>query len=287
MSTTRIAEASTKSNFEQKTFGVVRLITTSSRIMFVAAALLLVYGLVQTYSTRRYLKGFADAIVPLQGSPQQKTEALLAWFRNTPSRSNSPVTGESSLRDPVNIVQNKKLLKVCGSASNAFLNLADVTGLHTRRLLLLDSSGGTMHVVTEVRWDDRWVVVDPQHGQIFANDAGQALTKEQLRDPEVFRDAISRMPGYSPGYTFEHTAHLHPQRIPVVGGLLERGLDGLFPEWQEAVDWGYVPENPSLWPILLSLPLFLLALLLRLAANRYVRPREEMKTASFHETVQA
>lgn len=250
--------------------------------LVIAAFALLVYGLAWTYSTHRYLKGFADAIIPLEGSPQERAEALLKWFRHEPERNNPAFAGRELLRDrdPVNIVQNARLLKACGSASNAFMNLADVAGLKARRLLLLDRSGGTMHVVAEVQWGDRWVVVDPRLARVFEDSSGRALTKEELRDPAVFRDAISRMPGYSPMYTFERTVHLHLQRLPLLGGLLRRTLDRLIPGWEEAVDWGYFPENPSLWPILVSLPLLLLGILIRLIVERYDRARRSVTQSS-------
>ena len=265
----------------------LRLLRNTSTVLFLLGLLLLADGVVKTYSSRRYLKGFADAIVPLDGSAEEKTRALLGWFRHTPSRSDTIVQGASDLRDPVNIVQNEHLLKICGSASNAFLNLADAGGLTTRRLLLLAPSGGTAHVVVEVKWDDRWVVVDPQHAAVFTDATGRPLTRDELHDPAVFQHAISRIPGYSPSYTFTHTAHLHLRRIPFLGALLERMLNRFSPGWDNALDWGYVPENPSLWPILLSLPLLLLAVLLRFAGRAYMLRRPEAKAVALHEIARA
>lgn len=242
-----------------------------SNALIISVLLLVCYGVAWTYSTHRYLQGFSDAIVPLVGSPEEKSEALLEWFRHQPERSDDFLEGTTSLRNPVNIVRNTHLLKICGSAANAFINLADVAGLRTRRLLLVDDSGGAKHVVAEVQWSERWVVVDPQQGRVFRDHAGRPLTKEQLHDPNVFRDAISLIPGYDPSYGFERTAHLHLRRIPVVGNLMRQALDRFVPGWEEAIDWGYFPENPSLWPVLMSVPLLLLAVLLRLIVNRYSR----------------
>jgi len=255
-------------------------------LALIAAALLL-YGLAWTYSTHRYLKGFSDAIVPLKGTPQQKTEALLGWMRHLPPRADDVIQGAASLRDPVTIVQNESLLKVCGSASNAFLNLADVAGLKARRLLLLQHSGGTNHVVAEVWWDDRWIVVDPQHGQVFTDSSGRALTKEELARVDVFQDAISRIPGYSPDYTFQRTAHLHLRRVPGFGALLRPVLDRVWPQWEEAFDWGYVPENPSLWPAFAAVPLLLLAMLILLIVNRRSRPRRQRESMTVDEIANA
>jgi hypothetical protein len=237
-------------------------------VLVIAAVCLLVYGLTWNFSTRRYLKGFADAIVPLDGSSQEKSEALLAWLRQEPRRSRAP--GDVSLlRDPVWIVQNAQLLKICGSASNAFLNLADSAGLNTRRLLLLDGAGGAKHVVVEVQWGKRWVVVDPTLGLVFENGLGRALSKEDLRDPQTFQDAITRMPGYNQTYSFEHTIHIRLERVPVLGAALRQGLNRLFPAWEGVFDWAYILENPSLWPMVASFSLLLWGILILWFVNRY------------------
>ena len=103
------------------------------------------------------------------------------------------------------------------------------------------------------------------------------MTKEELRDPEVFRDAISRMPGYDPDYTFERTIHIRLERIPILGKSLRRVLDRLAPGWEEAINWAYFPENPSLWLIFVSIPLLLLGILANLMVNRYGRKRQGIK----------
>jgi hypothetical protein len=261
--------------------GIMTVARFASKAFMLAAFALFAYSLAWNFSTRRYLKGFSDAIVPLDGSPEEKTEALVEWFRHEPQRFTAPVTGSTGLlsdRDPVTIVQNTRLLKICGSASNAFINLADAAGLKVRRLLLLDQSGDTMHVVAEVQWGDRWVVVNPQQGLVFKDHLGRALTKEELRDPEVFRDAISRMPGYNPLYTFDRTIHIRLKRIPILGELLRRVLHGFVPGWEEAINWAYFPENPPLWLMFISLPLFFLGILGKLLVNRYGRNRRAIKS---------
>jgi hypothetical protein len=141
--------------------------------------------------------------------------------------------------------------------------------------LLLDHSGGTMHVVAEVLWGDRWIVVNPQQGLMFKDHLGRALTKEELRNPEVFQDAISMMPGYDPTYTFDHTIHLRLERIPILGSYLRRLLDRLAPRWEESINWSYFPENPALWLMFISLPLLLLGVLGNLIANRKGRHQSD------------
>ncbi len=157
------------------------------------------------------------------------------------------------------------------------MNLAVAAGLRVRRLLLLDKSGGVMHVVAEVQWGDRWVVVNPQQGLVFKDPLGQGLTKEQLRNPEVFRDAISRMPGYDPDYTFERTIHIRLSRIPLLGKYLRNALDRLAPGWEEFTNWAYFPENPSLWLIVISVLLLLMGIMADLTLSRYSRKRRSTK----------
>ena len=256
----------------------VFLVQFATRALVIVAFCLLVYGMAWHYSSRRYLKGFSDAIVPLDASAQDKTRALLRWFRHEPPRFDTSVEGTEEVRDPVTIVTNQRLLAICGSASNAFINLADAAGLKTRRLLLLDSSGRVIHVVVEVEWGDRWAVVDPQHGHTFKDHLGRALSKEELRDPAVFQEAISRIPGYDPEYNFAHTVHIHMRRIPF-GALLRRTLTRFFPDWEELLNWGYFPENPSLWPIFVSIPLLFLGILLHGLLGWYGRKKLGIETS--------
>ena len=251
-----------------------------SRALIVAGVLLLVYGLAWTYSTRRYLKGFADAIIPLNGSAEQKSLALLEWLRHAPERAQT-TQPEASPRDPVGVVHDARLLKVCGSASNAFINLGEAAGIKTRRLLLLDPAWDSRHVVVEAWWDDRWAVVDPSFRAVFRDRSGRPLSKEELRNPLVFQDAISRIPNYNREYTFDRTVHLHLTRIPLVGRFLRRSLDSWFPGWEEIENWGYLPEHPSLWPLVFSLPFVVLGILLRMAIRAYGRQRVGVKTFGF------
>src|SRR5437667_923210 len=216
---------------------------------------LLLFGLFWNLLTREYLHGFADAIVPLNGSDEKKTEALLAWLAHTPGRVRGVARSAFDDRNPVDVLHDERLLKVCGSTANAFINLAAVAGLKTRRLLLVNESAGTKHVTVEVLLRGRWVVVDPTTGSMFKDASGRLLSKEELRDPRVFLEAISHIPRYPAMYSFEHLAYLHLERLPLLGRPLRRMLDRLLPGWEVALDWGYVPEHPSLWPVLAALVL--------------------------------
>src|SRR5208337_1370906 len=152
------------------------------------------------YSTRRYLKGFSDAIVPASSSAQVKIEAILNWMAHGPARQEASPVLSSPDRDPTDTLNYASLLQVCGSATNAFINLADSTGLPARRLLLLDSHQMTKHVVAEVRIDGRWIVVDPSFRLMLRGAGGRLLTREELADPAVFSAATQGIPHYSPDY---------------------------------------------------------------------------------------
>lgn len=84
------------------------------------------------YSVRRYLTGFSDAIVPQASDAQQRAEAILAWMRVGPPRLEIRPLAEVSPRDPQDTLNYRQLLAVCGSATNAFLNLSRSAGLGAR-----------------------------------------------------------------------------------------------------------------------------------------------------------
>jgi len=252
-------------------------------LLIVVSFALLFFGLFWNHLTHEYLRGFADAIVPLNGSDEKKAEALLGWLSHTPGRAEGFAKNALDERDPVDVLHDEKLLKVCGSTANAFINLAKVSGLKTRRLLLVDESGGAKHVTAEVLIGGRWVVVDPSTGSMFKDASGRLLTKEELREPEVFLDAISRIPRYPAMYSFERTAYFHLERLPLVGRPLRRNLDRLLPGWDVVVGWGYLPEHPSLWPVLASLVLLSFGIPFRFLLDWYGRKRLQVNRIRFRQ----
>jgi hypothetical protein len=140
----------------------------------------------------------------------------------------------------------KELLDVCGTATNAFVNLASAGGIESRRLLLLDASGmSTNHVVAEVHIDGRWVIVDPSFHAILKDSAGNFLTRQELADPEVLRDATRDFGGYNLAFNYEHTAFIHFARLPFVGRYLQSKLNSVLPLWQERINWTLLVERQS------------------------------------------
>ena len=236
-----------------------------------ACNLLLAVGLVGTVwsgvwelSVRRYLKGFSDAIVPEASSPQEKAEAILAWMLNGPPRLESTHPTQLSARDPEDTLNYRQLLEVCGSATNAFLNLSRSAGLETRRLLLLTPARTSKHVVSEVKVGRRWVIVDPTYRTFLKDAHGNLLTRKDLQDPELFREATSALPNYPPEYTYERFAHVRISALPFHGAQIRQLLDRFFPTWDDYVNWSLLLERRSFLYFFLSLNSLLALLFLRL-----------------------
>ncbi len=225
------------------------------------------------YSVRRYLKGFSDALVPETASPEQKTEAILTWMRNGPPRLMARDVSGLSTRDPETTLNYQQLLAVCGTATNAFLNLARSAGLSTRRLLLLTPERSTKHVVAEVLIDGRWVIVDPTFRIMLRGTDGHLLTRQELQNPAMFVQATSVVPNYPGEYNYEHFAHVRVGRIPWGSGVLRRSLDRVFPGWDEKLDWSLLLERESFFALFVACIASGLLLILRIAIGWYADRR--------------
>lgn len=231
--------------------------------MLLAATLIAVaYTGVREFGIRWYLDGFSDAIVPGILPAEPKVQGILDWMRIEPSRSLSNPDGLST-RDPYITLNYQKLLQVCGTATNAFLNLAREDDLRVRRLLLLMPDGNTKHVVAEVLIDGRWIVVDPTYRMIMRDAHGRMLTRADLQRPELLAEATSRIPNYPPEYTYDHIAHVRMARLSIGGPLLRKVFDAIYPGWEEAVDWSLLLERQSFFYLILAAAAFLFFLTLR------------------------
>jgi Transglutaminase-like superfamily len=217
------------------------------------------------FSTRQYLKGFSDAIVAEAAAPQHKAEAILAWMRNGPPRLEAQDLAALSLRNPQDTLNYRQLLQVCGTATNAFLNLGRSAGLNTRRLLLLTPDRKVKHVVAELEINGRWVIVDPAYRTFLKDANGNLLTRKDLQNPEVFRQATSQLPGYVPYYTYERFAHVRLGALPFESSKLRRVLDYVFPNWDELVDWSLLLERKSFLYLFVSVILLIAMLFLRVS----------------------
>jgi hypothetical protein len=210
------------------------------------------------------LRGFSDAVVPESSSAREKVEAILGWMQNGPPRLETTWQTKLSPHDPEDTLNYRQLLDVCGSATNAFLNLSRSTGVEARRLLLMTADRNTKHVVAEVNLDGRWVIVDATYRVIMKDAKGNLLTRRDLQDPEVFREATSVLPHYPPEYTYDHFAHVRVTGLPLQGARVRALLDRLFPSWDEHLDWSLLLERRSFLCFFLSINALFFFMLLRL-----------------------
>lgn len=252
--------------------------TTNILLALVFASL--IYSAGWEYSVRQYLNGFSDAVVPEAASPEQKVEAILTWMRSGAPRPVAANPEELSKRDPEATLNYQQLLAVCGTATNAFLNLSRSAGLAARRLLLLTPERNAKHVVAEVLLDNRWVIVDPTYRVIMRGPQGQLLTRQDLKKPDVFAQATSSIPGYPPDYNYLSFAHVRLARLPMQGLGLRRVLDAIYPNWDEAFDWSLLLERKSFFLLVTSATATLFFLLLRAFLGWYADQR--LKIPRFH-----
>jgi|SRR5271168_5210273 len=254
-----------------------------SNLLLTASLLATVWSGVWEFSTRKYLKGFSDAIVPEAASPQQKAEAILAWIQNGPPRLEAGRLSTLSPRDPQDTLNYRQLLAVCGSATNAYLNLARSAGLDSRRLLLLSPDRTANHVVAEIQLGGRWVIVDPAFRTFMRDAHGNLLTRKDLENPQVFREATSGLPNYLPQYSYERSAHVRLSALPFHLGSMRPFIEKVFPDWDEYFDWGLLLERRSFMYLSMSVCSLIFFLIVRvflgwLADHRLMIPRFHLRS---------
>ncbi len=250
-----------------------RAVWRAVNVALVASLVALVYSAGWEHSVRDYLDGFSDAIIPANATPEQRIDAILEWMRNGPPRSAEPNPAGMTVRDPETTLNYRQLLSVCGTATNAFLNLARSADLQVRRLLLLSPDRNTKHVVAEVLLDGRWIVVDPTYRIVMRNAKGEMLTRKELQNPQTFAEAIARSPGYPPAYNYDKFAHVRMARLPLDGLRLRAVLDRVFPGWDERVDWSLLLERESFFSLATAMLATFFLLLLRLFLAWYADQR--------------
>lgn len=242
-------------------------------LLLVVSLVAVIYSIGWEYSTRNYLKGFSDAIIPASANSEQKVEAILQWMAHGPARRNETDPGGMANRNPEDTLNIQRLLEVCGTSTNAFVNLAQSSGLHARRLLLLDPSGSSKHVVVEVLMGDRWAVVDPSYHFILRLPDGQFPNRTEMKDPAIFRAATQSIPNYPAAYTYERTVHLRLARIPWIGRSLRGIFDFVWPPWEEAINWTLLVERESFATLVASFFLLGFALAGRLLLGWYCKSK--------------
>jgi len=260
---------------------VFRAVWWSCNLLLVAAFLVLLFAGLREFSLRYYLDGFSDAIAPSVLSAEPKVQAILNWMRIEPFRAVAANPETLSQRDPHVTLNYQQLLRVCGTATNAFLNLAREDDLVVRRLLLLGPDGNAKHVVAEVLLDQRWIVVDPTYHVIMRDAQGRLLTRQDLQNTALFKQAVSSIPSYPADYTYEHTTHVRLERVPLFAKLhLRRFLDAIYPGWDGAADWSLLLERESFFYLTLASVATFFLLLLRLVLGWYADSR--LRVRRFH-----
>jgi hypothetical protein len=249
-------------------------------LLFAASLACLAFAAAREWSVRQYLHGFSDAVVSASAQPDQKIEAILNWMRAGPSRAVAAKPDELSPRNPENTLNYTQLLTICGSATNAFLNLSRSSGLESRRLLLLTSDRQTKHVVAEVLVDGRWIVVDPSFRAVMRDRKGRALTRKDLQDPAKFREATSLVPNYPADYNYDRYAHVRLARLPLDGFHLRKLLESILPGWDETLDWSLFLERESFFVLVITSAFALISLALRLLLAWYADRR--LRVPRFH-----
>ena len=265
----RIAWTSLLSPSPKSGHRIFRATWWSTNLLLVAAGFSLVYAGGWEYSVREYLKGFSDAIIPAASAPEQKVEAILSWMRSGPPRPMAVNPNELSKRDPETTLNYKQLLSVCGSATNAFLNLARSSGLEVRRLLLLTPERTTKHVDAEVLIDERWIIVDPTYRAVLRDAQGHLLTRKDLQNPDIFAQATGALPNYPRDYNFERFTHVRVARLPLDGMGVRKMMDSISPGWDEKVDWSLLLERESFFVLVVSASATMVLLLLRVVLGWY------------------
>jgi len=264
----------------QSTHRLFRVGWWSTNLLLALAVASLIYSSWWEYSVRQYLRGFSDAVVPASASPEEQVQAILKWMNSGPPRQVAENPSELSARDPETTLNYQQLLSVCGSATNAFLNLSRSVGLNTRRLLLLTPQRTTKHVVAEVPIDGRWVVVDPTYHVMLRDAQGNLLTRKELQNPSIFAQATGVVPNYSKDYDYSHFAHVRIARLPLDRFHLRDWLDSLSPGWEESLDWSLLLERESFFSLVLTAISVLVFLALRFVLAWYADYR--LRIHRFH-----
>ncbi len=234
----------------------------ASQVVLVISLVFAAYSIAWEYSTRAYLRGFSDAVIPSSAVPITKIEAILHWMSYGPDRAQSVPTDMFFDRTPSDTLNYASLLHICGSATNAFVNLAYTAGLPARRLLLRDSQGLVTHVVAEVLVGGKWIVVDPAFRTMMKGPDGQPLTREELADPVVLASATKNLLGYGADYNYRNTAHLHFSRLPL-GNFWAKVLDHFSPGWDGSPLISLIVERSSLAAAVITIGIALILSFLR------------------------
>ena len=102
---------------------VFRATWRAVNVFLLVSLLVAAYALLWELSTRRYLQGFSDAIVPTAAFPQEKVLAILQWMSHGPTRrAEGPVSDRGRRISP-------DTLSIVPAARAAFLFLLEMRAM--------------------------------------------------------------------------------------------------------------------------------------------------------------
>ncbi len=233
---------------------IFRVVWRAVNLLLAVAVVSSMYAGVREYSVRRYLDGFSDAIVPNSLPEEQKLDAILSWMRAEPSRASTANPGALAKRNPEITLTYRQLLNVCGTATNAFLNLARSSDTRARRLLLLTPDRNTKHVVAEVLIGEQWIIVDPTYQRDHEGCGGPLFDSQ---GPAGSSDLLRRRSA-----PFRIIRAITPtiilltcgcRAVPYIGSGLRRHVElQSHPGWEQGIDWSLLLERESFFYLVLK-----------------------------------
>src|ERR1700680_4621607 len=99
---------------------IIRACWFAVNLLLVVSLVAVLYGVGWEFSTRSYLKGFSDAIIPASDNPEQKIEAILQCMAAGPVRRSEADPGGLAARNPEDTLNIQQLLEVCGTGTTVF-----------------------------------------------------------------------------------------------------------------------------------------------------------------------
>ncbi|HEX4641907.1 MAG TPA: hypothetical protein VH161_00520, partial [Candidatus Acidoferrales bacterium] len=93
-----------------KSHPFVRVCWFTINALLAISLLAVVYSVGWEFSTRSYLKGFTDAIIPASDDTEQKIEAILQWMAHGPVRRSAADPGSLAARNPEDTLNIQQLL---------------------------------------------------------------------------------------------------------------------------------------------------------------------------------
>src|SRR5579872_3709541 len=85
----------------------------TSQVALILSLAMAAYCVAWEYSTRSYLRGFSDAVIPSSATSMGKVEAILNWMSHGPARDASAPDDAFPDRDPSETLNYTSLLRTC------------------------------------------------------------------------------------------------------------------------------------------------------------------------------